>query len=176
MTAGMLWNAFQALFKVCGIYLTLKDTWIWKQCLLPCFQTHLIFIVSACCHDEFYGTLAWWVACSEAQEGPREAVYSHGTGCSALMERFMPHLLKTCSWCYFWPQDSLWFRIPKKGEFPQRKNENTHGCRSFQTDSGKKKSLFTMEGLLVVLSNPSDISFFHQQLQSAWQKCLLHND
>lgn len=34
--------------------------------------------------------------------------------------------------------------FPEEGEFPQI--ENTHGCRSFRTDSGKKKSLSTMEG------------------------------
>lgn len=32
--------------------------------------------------------------------------------------------------------------FPRKGEFPQRKNENTHGFGSFQTNSGKKKVTF----------------------------------
>lgn len=32
--------------------------------------------------------------------------------------------------------------FPEKGEFPQRKNENTHAFKSFQTDSGKKKITF----------------------------------
>lgn len=70
--------------------------------------------------------------------------YGHGSACSAVMERFMPDLLKTCFWCCFWPQDSHWFRIPKnQGISPNEKWEHSWMfSNSFQTDSGKKKSLF----------------------------------
>lgn len=68
--------------------------------------------------------------------------------------------------------------FPKTREFPQMKNKNTHGCfqTAFKQIQERKSPFFTMEGLLGVLSSPLDISFFHQQLQLAWQKWLPHND
>lgn len=163
------------------IYLTLRDMWVWKHCLSPCFQTNLTFIVSACSHymslmvhcrgdwpavrpSKGPGRLSmamtqpaqqWWRgSCLISSKPVSDVVSDH----------------KTLT-------DS---EFPKKGEFPQRKNENIHGYRSFQTVSGKKNNFLQWKASLVwrllCLSSPLDISFFHQQLQLAWQKWLLHND
>lgn len=178
MTAGMPWSAFQACFKGCRIYLTLRDMWVWKHCFFPCFQTNLIFIVSACSHCVSL-VVHWhgdWPAVSP-RKGPErlcmaiaQATQQWWKGsCLIFSSKPLPDVAsdnKTLT-------DS---EFPEKGEFPQRKNENTHAFKSFQTDSGKKKSLSTMEGLLGVFSSSIDISFFHQQLQLAWQKWIPHND
>lgn len=76
---------------------------VWKHCLFPCFRTNLIFIASACSHcaRSIVHQHGDWPEVSP-RKGLREAEHSHGAGCSARMERFMPELLKISSWCCFW--------------------------------------------------------------------------
>lgn len=57
--------------------------------------------------------------------------------------------------------------IPRKGAFPQRKDENTRGFKNNLSNRFRKKSLSTMGGLPGVLPSSSCIFFFHQQLRLA---------
>lgn len=109
-------------------------------------------IFSACSHYEFNGTLAWWLPAVRLRRGSGRlcmamAAQQWWRGSCLISSKPAPDVAsdhKTLA-------DS---EFPKKGEFPQRKNENTLGCRSFPTDSGKNKMLSTMESLLGMLSNP----------------------
>lgn len=175
MTAGILWTAFQAFLKVCGTYLTLKDMWVWKYCLFPCFQTNLILTFSTCSH--YVSLMVHWCGDWPADR-PRKGP---GRLCMAMAQAAQQWWRDSCLISSESVPDVAsdhktltHSEFPKKREIPQI--ENRCGCRSFQTDSGKKMSLSTMEGLLGVLSSHIDISFFHQQLQSVWQKWLPHND